>query len=308
MNDEIERVVEEDSFRCGFASIIGRPNVGKSTLLNRLIGQKISITSRKPQTTQRRLSGISTDAQSQVIYIDTPGLQNRHQDALNQYMKKEISTALAGVDVIIFVIEALKWGSADDEILKLIRSNAAPVLLVINKVDKIRDKQLLLPFLNEISGKENFANIIPVSARKGSQVRELENKIRSMLPRTEAQYPEEQISDRSARYMLAEFIREKLINMLGMEVPYKLTVSIEKFSETADRVEVDAIIWVESKSQKSIVIGKEGKVLKAAGERARKDMEILLGQKVYLRSWVKIRKNWTNDEELMRGLGFGEQA
>lgn len=300
--------MSDKGYRCGFVSIIGRPNVGKSTLLNRLIGQKISITSRKPQTTQRRLCGITTDENAQVIYVDTPGIQDRYTDALNQYMKKEISGALAHVDVIIFVIEALRWSNTEDEILSLIARDAPPVLLVVNKVDKLADKELLLPFLNELSGKWPFVGIIPLSARKGSQVDELGKAIKAILPKAPAEYPEEQISDRSVRYMAAEFIREKLINKLGKEVPYKLTVSIEKFSEKESFTEIDAVVWVESSSQKSIVIGKQGKVLKAVGERARKDMQNLLGQKVHLRTWVKVRKNWTNDEASLRSLGFDDQA
>ncbi len=292
--------------RCGFASIIGRPNVGKSTLLNSLVGQKISITSRKPQTTQRRINGISTEAGTQVIYVDTPGLQSRYSDALNQYMKKEINGALVQIDAVIFVIEALRWGDADEAILALIKDSAVPVILAVNKIDRVRDKKLLLPFLAEVAEKRDFRKIIPMSARKQSQLDELRNAIRELMPPGPAQYPDEQVSDRSVRFLAAEFIREKLINSLGKEVPYKLTVSIEKFAESQDGIEIDAIVWVESNSQKSIVIGKEGKVLKAAGERARKDMQNLLEQKVFLRTWVKVRKNWTRDNSALGALGYEE--
>ena len=294
--------------RCGFASIIGRPNVGKSTLLNGLVGQKISITSRKPQTTQRRINGISTEAGAQVIYVDTPGLQSRYSDALNQYMKKEINGALVQIDAVIFVVEALKWSEADEAILALIKDSPAPVILTVNKIDKVRDKKLLLPFLAEVAEKRKFQKIIPLSARKHSRLDELQHAIRELMPPGPLQYPDEQVSDRSVRFLAAEFIREKLINSLGKEVPYKLTVSIEKFSENQDGIEIDAIVWVESNSQKSIVIGKEGKVLKSAGERARKDMQNLLQQKVFLRTWVKVRKNWTRDNSALVALGYEEEG
>ena len=293
-----------DGYRCGYASILGRPNVGKSTLLNSLVGQKISITSRKPQTTQRRINGISTDDQSQVIYVDTPGLQSRYKDALSQFMKREINGALVHIDAIILVIEALKWTMADEELLELLENCEAPIILAVNKIDRLKEKELLLPFLGDIAAKREFEKIIPISARKKSQLDELQQAITALMPYGPPQYPGEQVSDRSVRYLAAEFIREKLINSLGKEVPYKLTVSIEKYLEGQDGVEIDAIIWVESNSQKSIVIGKDGKVLKSAGERARKDMQAMLGEKVFLRTWVKVRKNWTRDDAALSALGF----
>ena len=292
------------NYQCGFASIIGRPNVGKSTLLNSLVGQKISITSRKPQTTQRRITGIYTEPGSQVIYVDTPGLQSRYKDALNQYMKKEINGALVQIDAVVFVIEALKWTEADEAILTLIKNTDTPVILVVNKIDKLNDKTALLPFLTDISSKREFNKIIPISARKRSQLAELQQAIKKLMPPGPPHFPDEQVSDKSVRFMAAEFIREKLINSLGKEIPYKLTVSIEKFTESLEGIEIDAIIWVESNSQKSIVIGKDGKVLKSAGERARKDIQNLLDKKVYLRSWVKVRKNWTRDNSALEALGF----
>ncbi len=293
-----------NDFRCGYATIIGRPNVGKSTLLNRIIGQKLSITSRKPQTTQRRLLGIKTDEHHQTIYIDTPGMQSRYQDAIHRYMRREISNALLHIDVLVFMIEALKWTEAEEEILEAIKDIKVPVLLLINKIDLVGDKENLLPYIREVSERKDFSDIIPISAGKGTNIRQVETAISALLPRAPAEFPEDQITDRSEKFIAAEFIREKLIRKLGKELPYRITVVIEKFTRERQGVTIDAIIWVESSSQKAIVIGKEGGVLKSAGEQARKDMQIMLDSKVYLRTWVKVKKNWSDDQRLLKQLGF----
>jgi len=293
-----------NSFRCGYVTIIGRPNVGKSTLLNRILRQKLSITSRKPQTTQRRLLGIKTEDDQQIIYIDTPGMQSKYTDAINRYMRREIMSALLDIDVLVFMVESLKWTEADDEILKVIMDTKIPVLLLINKIDKTRDKSKLLPFIQKLTEKKKFADVIPISASKDINIKELEDAISLLLPQAPAEFPEDQITDRSERFIAAEFIREKLIRRLGKELPYRIMVSIEKFIREEDLVTIHAIIWVESSSQKSIIIGKGGSVLKSVGEQARKDMQVLCDCKVYLRTWVKVKKNWTDDQSLLKQLGF----
>jgi GTP-binding protein Era len=294
----------KNDFRCGFASIIGRPNVGKSTLLNRFIGQKLSITSRKPQTTQRRILGIKNSIDSQLIFIDTPGMQSKYNDAINQYMHREIMTALADVNIIIFVLETLKWTEADEQILDTISAVDMPVLALINKIDKSKKPEKLLPYINDLSKRKDFVGIIPVSAKNNINIENAEKVIASHLPVGPAEYPPDQLTDRSERFMAAEFIREKLVRKLGKELPYRITVTIEKFVREEDGVTIEAIIWVESASQKSIVIGKDGHNLKVVGERARKDLQIMLDAHVLLRTWVKIKKNWSDDSNLLKQFGF----
>jgi GTP-binding protein Era len=289
---------------CGYVTILGRPNVGKSTLLNNLIGQKLSITSRKPQTTRRHTIGVNTDKNHQIIYIDTPGLQDSPINAMNRYMNKEATNALAGIDVLIYVIEALKWTALDEYILGLIKDNTAPIILAINKMDKIKDKETILPFLKELSGKMNFKEIIPVSALSRKSLRPLEKSIKELLPTGSFQYPDDQITDKSQRYFAAEFIREKLIKRLGEELPYTTTVTIDSFVEKEKIIHIDAIIWVASKGQKTIVIGQKGAGLKAVGEQARKDMERMFENKVFLRTWVKVKDKWMDNELAIKQLGF----
>jgi len=289
---------------CGYVTILGRPNVGKSTLLNNLIGQKLSITSRKPQTTRRHMIGVNTDKNHQIIYIDTPGLQDSPINAMNRYMNKEATNALAGIDVLIYVVEALKWTAIDEHILGLIKDNTAPIILAINKMDKIKDKETMLPFLKELSGKMNFKEIIPVSALSRKSLRPLEKSIKELLPVGTFQFPGDQITDKSQRYFAAEFIREKLIKRLGEELPYTTTVTIDSFVEKEKIIHIDAIIWVASKGQKTIVIGQKGAGLKAVGEQARKDMERMFENKVFLRTWVKVKDKWMDNELAIKQLGF----
>jgi len=289
---------------CGYVTILGRPNVGKSTLLNNLIGQKLSITSRKPQTTRRHTIGVNTNKYHQVIYIDTPGLQESPANAMNRYMNKEATNALAGIDILIYVVEALKWTTLDQHILNMIKDKTAPIILAINKMDKIKDKESMLPFLKELSGKMNFKEIIPISALSRKSLRPLEESIKTLLPAGTFQYPDDQVTDKSQRYFAAEFIREKLIKRLGEELPYTTTVTIDSFDEKETIIHIDAIIWVATKGQKTIVIGQKGAGLKAVGEQARKDMENMFESKVFLRTWVKVKDKWMDNELAIKQLGF----
>jgi len=299
-----ERKLKNKQTYCGYVTIIGRPNVGKSTLLNNLIGQKISITSRKPQTTRRHTIGVNTDKKYQVIYIDTPGMQDSPINAMNRYMNKEATNALAGIDLLIYMVEALKWTALDEYILDLIKDKPVPVILAINKMDKIKDKETMLPFLKELSGKMSFKEIVPVSALSRKSLRPLEKSIKELLPKGTFQYPDDQITDKSQRYFAAEFIREKLIKRLGEELPYTTTVTIDSFVEKEKIIHIDAIIWVATKGQKTIVIGKKGAGLKAIGEQARKDMERMFENKVFLRTWVKVKDKWMDNELAIKQLGF----
>ncbi len=289
---------------CGYVTILGRSNVGKSTLLNNLIGQKLSITSRKPQTTRHHTLGVNTDENHQIIYIDTPGMQDSPANAMNRYMNKEAKSALSGVDVLVYVAEALKWTSLDEYILGLIKNKTAPVILVVNKVDKIKDKEMILPFLKKLSGKMNFKEIIPVSALSRKSLRPLKKSIKELLPTGEFQYPDDQITDKSQGYFAAEFIREKLMKRLGEELPYTITVTIDSFIEKENIIHIDAIIWVSTKSQKMIVLGQKGTRLKAIGGQARKDMERMFENKVFLRTWVKVKDKWMDNELTIKQLGF----
>ena len=290
------------SFRCGYIGIMGRPNVGKSTLLNRLIEQKISITSRKPQTTRNKILGIKTQAGYQAVYIDTPGLQQTHDTPVHRYMNSEARNSLHDVDLVIFIIEVLKWTEEDEMVLKVLKESGLPMIVAINKVDKIKDKKELLPFIKSLSESIKGVEFIPISARKGTNLEELEKVVYSMLPEGEPLYSDEAITNRNKRFFAAEFIREKLINRLGDELPYRIAVSIEEFTEEESIIWLKAIIWVEGKSQKNIVIGKNGIILKAVGEAARKDLEKMFDKKIHLKTWVKIKKNWTLSENVSEQL------
>jgi GTP-binding protein Era len=295
------------SFRCGTIAIVGRPNVGKSTLLNRLIGQKLSITSRKPQTTRHRILGIKTTASAQLIYVDTPGVHRDGTRAMNRYMNRAALTAIHDVDAIVFVTEGLQFTDEDQFVLDQLRDAQSPVLLVINKVDEIAEKERLLPHLQHMAAKREFADIFPLSARKGDNVEALERKLVALLPEAEAVFPEDQLTDRNERFLAAEFIREKLMRALGQEVPYALTVEIEQFKQEGRLRRIAAVIWVEREGQKRIVIGKSGEMLKNVGKQAREDMEKLFGGKVFLELWVKVREGWSDDERALRSLGYTDE-
>jgi len=289
---------------CGYVTIIGRTNVGKSTLLNNLIGQKISITSRKPQTTRRHIIGVNTDDNYQIIYIDTPGMQDSPANAINRYMNKEASNAIAGIDLLIYMVEALKWTALDEHVLKLIKDQTVPIILVVNKIDKVKDKEPILPYLKELSEKMNFKEIIPISALSRNSLRPLEQCIKGLLAEGPFQYPDDQVTDQPQRFFAAEFIREKLIKRLGDELPYSLTVTIDSFVEKEKIIHIDAIIWVATQGQKAIVIGQQGEGLKVVGSQARRDMERMFDCKVFLRTWVKVKDKWMDNELAIKQLGF----
>ena len=298
---------ETKKFRCGFAAIIGRPNVGKSTLLNRIVGQKLTITSSRPQTTRHKILGIKTLPQGQVVYVDTPGLHRAGKSAINRYLNRTAKSALADVDVVLWVIEALRWTDEDQDILAALAVTETPVIVVVNKVDKASDKTALLPFLDELAHKREFMEIIPLSARSGDNVERLENLVMSYMPEGEAFFPEDQVTDRSERFLAAELLREKLMRRLGEELPYAVTVQVEEFSEQNGVLHIHAVIWVEKESQKAIVIGKGGDVLKEIGRRARISMEQTFDAKVFLKTWVRVKESWSEDERLLRQLGYDDR-
>lgn len=295
-------------FRTGHVSIIGRPNVGKSTLLNRLINQKLSIVSRKPQTTRWNLQGIKTSSEYQAIFIDTPGLQIRPRFALNRHMNREVLNSLNHIDIILFVIEALKWNELDKNVLTLLKKiSSIKIFLVINKIDKLSDKNNLLSYINTISRETDFNEVIPISAKKGKGLKKLETLISINLPVASPLFPEDRVTNRSQRFFAAEFIREKLISRLSEELPYRLSITIDEFKEINNVIHINACIWVEKKGQKSIIIGKDGKVLKATGKAARQELENLFEKKVNLKSWVKVKSKWTNSEQALKQFGYYEQ-
>lgn len=294
-----------NDFRTGYVSIIGRPNVGKSTLLNCLIEQKLSIVSRKPQTTRWNLLGIKTSENSQIIFIDTPGLQKEPKLALNQHMNREVANTLGHIDLILFVVEALKWNELDENVANLLKRAAdTQIILVLNKTDKIANKNDLLAFIDTVSKHIDCKEVIPISASKKEGIEGLESLIIKSLPVLPALFPEEQITDRSERFFAAEFIREKLMIRLSDELPYHLSITIDEFKEKNNILHIYASIWVERKGQKSIVIGKEGNVLKFVGKEARRDMEQMFDKKVNLKTWVKVKKKWTDSEQALKQFGY----
>jgi GTPase len=296
-----------NNFKTGYVSIIGRPNVGKSTLLNHLIDQKLSIVSRKPQTTRWNLLGIKTSSHSQIIFIDTPGLQKQPQLALNRHMNREVSHSLDHIDIVLFVVEGLKWNELDENVIELLQHvSSDKIFLVINKVDKIVNKNQLLSYISTISSRLDVKEIIPISAVKGDGLTDLELLITRDLPIAPPLFPEDQVTDRNERFFAAEFIREQLILRLSDELPYRLSITIEEFKEDNNIVHVHAVIWVEKKGQKSIIIGKEGKVLKAVGKAARLELEELYGKKVNLKTWVKVKTKWADSEQALKQFGYYE--
>ena len=290
--------------RSGYVAIVGQPNVGKSTLLNHLLGKKITITSRKPQTTRHRILGVKTIEDVQIMYVDTPGLHIKEVRAMNRYMNREAKAALRDVNVIVFVVDALRWNDQDDWVLSLLKDVSAPVILAVNKVDTVSDRKALLPYIDSLSKKFHFSSVIPISAKKGDQLDALEKEIIIFLPQDVHYYPPDQITNRSEHFMAAEFVREKLMRSLGQEIPYALTVTIESYEELEKIINISAIIWVEKPGQKAIVIGKDGARLKAVGSQSRKDMERHFEKQVFLRLWVKVKSGWSDDERLLRSLGY----
>ncbi|WAW10788.1 GTPase Era [Oxalobacter vibrioformis] len=290
-------------FRCGYVAIVGRPNVGKSTLMNELIGAKVSITSRKAQTTRHRIMGIQTDDDAQYIYIDTPGFQTRHNNALNKNLNKTVSNTLQSADVILFLIEAGTFGPADEQVLNLIPDDV-PAILVINKTDRVKDKTSLFSFAQNVTSRHKFAAVLPVSARKRFQLSQLEEEIRNHLPESEPIFEADDVTDRSERFMAAEIVREKIFRFCGDELPYTSTVVIEQF-EKKDRLRrVFAAILVERTAHKAMMIGHKGERLKEMSSEARQDMEKMFGVPVYLEIWVKVKSGWADNEAGLRAYGY----
>jgi len=292
--------------KCGFVALIGRPNVGKSTLMNHLLKQKISITSRKPQTTRHRILGINTTDAGQAIYLDTPGMHNDESKALNRYLNRTADATLLGVDVVVWLLDGMFWQDYDDIIFKKIEQAGLPVILAVNKVDKIQEKDDMLVFLADAAKRFPFAELIPISALKNINLDKLESLVMQLLPESDHIYPEDQVTDRPERFLAAEIIREKLTRRLGAELPYILTVEIERYEEHPNLAKIYAIIWVEKSSQKNIVIGKDGEMLKKVGTDARLDIERLLDHKVYLQLWVKVKSGWSDSERALHSLGFND--
>ncbi len=292
--------------RSGLIAIVGRPNVGKSTLMNRILGEKLSITSRKPQTTRHRLLGIKTTGSAQFVYVDTPGIHSSAETAMNRYLNRAATGSMDDVDVVLFVVDGEKWSEEDEAVLDLLKGQRAPVVAVVNKVDQIGNKELLLPLMESLSDRFPFSAIVPLSALKGKGVAELEETLESLLPEGGHFYSEDQITDRSERFLVAERIREKLTRQLGQELPYALTVEIEQFKEEGNVTEIAAVIWVEREGQKGIVIGKKGARLRSVGKEAREELEQLLGRKIFLQLWVKVRAGWSDDDRALQSLGYRE--
>jgi GTPase len=290
-------------YRCGYVAIVGQPNVGKSTLLNRMVGQKISITSKKPQTTRHRITGILTDAESQFVFVDTPGFQSQHTNRLNSAMNRVVTQSMRDVDVVVFVIEAMHFDNRDKLVIKLLPANR-PVILAINKIDRIPDKSQLLPFLDKMAKAFPFAEMVPVSAEQGTQLPELISTIRPHLPLNPPFFAEDDVTDRDERFMAAELVREKLFRLLGDEIPYSTSVVVDRFQMEGELRQIHLSILVDKPNQKAIVIGKGGEKLKLIASAARKDMEESFGGKVYLQVWVKVKSGWADDARTLRSLGY----
>ncbi|MFH1659809.1 MAG: GTP-binding protein Era [Rhodocyclaceae bacterium] len=290
-------------FRSGYIAIVGRPNVGKSTLLNKLIGEKISIVSRKAQTTRHRITGILTKDDAQFVFVDTPGFQTKYSNALNRAMNRGVTQTLSDVDVVIFVVEAGRYDAKDKAVVRLLPKDR-PVILVINKTDLQKDRAALLPFLAEVAADHDYAAVIPVSAAKGRQTEDLLNEAKKHLPNDGLMFPEDDLTDKSERFLASEYIREKVFRLLGDELPYATAVEIERFETEGDLRRIFAAIVVDREGHKAIVIGKGGEQLKRIASEARQDMERLFGGKVYLEIWVKVKSGWNDDERLLKSLGY----
>ncbi|HIE90527.1 MAG: GTPase Era [Methylophilaceae bacterium] len=290
-------------FKCGTVAIVGRPNVGKSTLLNHILGLKLAITSRKAQTTRHRLLGIHTTDDTQYVFVDTPGFQQKHLNALNKSLNKTVTQVLSEVDVVLFVIEPMKLGEADERVLKLLPKDK-PVILVVNKSDLMGDKNNLLPLIQDFDLLHPFTSIVPVSAKKNLHLEDLLAAAREHLPEQPAMFEEDEVTDKNERFLAAEMIREKIFRLLGDEIPYSIAVEIEKFETVGKLRRIFAAIIVDKDSQKPMIIGKKGVKLKQISTEARQDMERLFGGKVYLETWVKVKSGWADNERALKSLGY----
>lgn len=290
--------------KCGYVAILGRPNVGKSTLLNHLLQQKISITSRKPQTTRHNVIGIKTEDEVQIVFVDTPGLHKRQDSAINRYMNRVAGSATADVDVILFVIDRDRWTDEDEAVLERLKPVADKVIVVLNKIDRLDNKDVLMPYMQNLQDQLNPSAIVPISALRQQSLDLLEGEIVDRLPEGAHFFAEDQVTDRSSRFLAAELVREKLVRQLGAELPYQVTVEIEEFRDKEEIIHISALILVEREGQKRITIGDKGARLKSIGQAARVDMETLFDKKVMLRLWVKVKAGWSDDERALRTLGY----
>ena len=296
--------MSDNEHRCGYAAIVGRPNVGKSTLLNTLLGQKVSIVTSKPQTTRVRTHGILTTDDAQIIFVDTPGLHRKTKRLMNQWMNRKAMASLADADVVLFMVEALRITPEDEDVLNFVQNAGVATILLVNKVDRVKQKERLLPFLQELTRKHDYAAVVPLSALKYENVGVLQDLIIQHLPLSPPLYPRDQLTDRDDRFQAAEIIREKLMERLHQELPYGLAVQVESYKGEGDKLNIGAVIWVERKGQKSIVIGKKGDVLKDVGRNARLELNALTGRKVHLELWVKVKENWSDSTRALNQFGF----
>ncbi len=294
--------------RCGTIAIAGRPNVGKSTLLNRMIGMKLSITAHKPQTTRHSVLGVSTIDDTQLLFVDTPGIHVDGKRALNKVLNRTASSALLDVEAVVFVVQALSWTEDDQRAFEMVNKSAVPVFMVVNKVDQVKEKARLLPYLESLPKPDNLIELIPISARNGNNIDVLEKKLVEIVPDGQHQFDADDFTDRSMRFLASELVREQLTRMLAQELPYSLSVEIEQFKVEENLYRIGAVIWVEKSSQKGIVIGKGGAQLKDIGTRSRKAMEALFGQKVFLQLWVKVKEGWADDLKALQSLGYDSDS
>lgn len=292
--------------KCGYVAVIGRPNVGKSTLINKIIGEKVSIVTAKPQTTRHQILAIETSKQGQILFIDTPGMHVGQKKALNKYMNKTAAASVQDVDLVLFLVESLKWTVDDEQALKALEFVKTPVMLVINKADLIKQKEKLLPYANTIFQHYNFKDIYYISASKGKGVADLENKIYQYLPESENYFADDQLTDKSTKYLVSELIREQLMLRFHQELPYSLTVEVESFKDKGNIIHIHALIWVERETQKNMLIGKSGSSLKHVGIQSRKEIQDLVGKQVHLKLWVKVKSAWADDDRLLQQLGYKE--
>ncbi len=294
----------EPAFRCGFAAVVGRPNVGKSTLINALVGAKVSIVTAKPQTTRHRVLGIATGPDAQVIFVDTPGLHRAGGKAMNRLMNRTAMNALADADLALFVVEAGRWTGEDADVLMRLSDRPVPTIAVLNKMDRLRPRERMLEALADLSSRFKFAELVPVSATRGTNLATLRPLIARYLPESPPLFPEEMMSDRGPEFHAAEIIREKLMTMLHQELPYGLSVQVERYASGTSGLEIDAVIWVERDSQKGMVVGKGGRQLKQAGRAARLELRDRLNTPVHLTLWVRVRDNWADNEADLRAFGY----
>ncbi|WP_299940657.1 GTPase Era [uncultured Microbulbifer sp.] len=299
--------MSEQPSRCGYVAIVGRPNVGKSTLLNHLLGQKLAITSRKPQTTRHNMLGIKTEGPDQIIFVDTPGLHPDQEKAINRYMNRAATSATRGVDLVVFVVERTRWSEGDQLVADQLRGIKCPLVIVVNKVDQLEDRAKLLPQLQALAQQYPKAEIVPVSALRNQNLDVLEQVILKHLPEGQHCFPDDQVTDRSSRFLAAEIVREKIMRQLGAEVPYQVTVEVEEFAQEGKILHIRAAILVERAGQKRILIGNKGERIKQIGSQAREDMERLFDSKVMLNLWVKVKSGWSDNERALRSLGYRDE-